>query len=172
MEFARRKLGCRFFELTDFIAPMVPPGLAAGRLGNFINAELWGAPGQVPWAIKLSCERFPPNLYSDYAGPLCYSPRHPTQLYEMLLEGFALFAILWLLARKPRPVMTISGFFLLFYGLFRTGVEFIRLPDAHIGYLLGTDWLTRGIVLSLPMIIVGLILLLLARRKSVNAAIS
>ncbi len=167
----RRKLGCDYFELTDFIAPLCPLGLAAGRFGNFINAELWGAPGSVPWAIKLSCERFPPGIYSDYAGPLCYSPRHPTQLYEMLLEGFVLFAVLWFLANKPRPRMLLSGCFVLGYGLARCAVEFIRLPDAHIGYLLDTDWLTRGIVLSVPMIIVGLFLLILAKRNG-NAAIS
>ena len=167
----QRKLGCGFFRLTDFIAPLVPLGLGAGRLGNFINAELWGAPGNVPWAMKLSCERFPPQTFTDYAGPLCFSPRHPTQLYEMLFEGLLLFAVLWLLSARPRPLMTLSGAFLLLYGLARCGVELIRLPDAHIGYLLGTDWLTRGIVLSLPMIIVGLIFLLLARRDS-NAAIS
>jgi phosphatidylglycerol:prolipoprotein diacylglycerol transferase len=172
MEWYRRKLGCRFWELTDFIAPLVPLGLAAGRLGNFINAELWGAPAKVPWAIQLSCEQFPPDRYVDYAGPLCYSPRHPTQLYEMLLEGLLLFVILWLLSRKPRPVMMISGCFLLLYGLARCAVEFIRLPDAHIGYLLNTDWLTRGIVLSLPMIIVGLILLILVKREQARAAIS
>jgi phosphatidylglycerol:prolipoprotein diacylglycerol transferase len=171
MELYRRRLGCRYFELTDFIAPLVPLGLAAGRLGNFLNAELWGAPGKVPWAMKLSCEQFPPDRYVDYAGPLCFSARHPTQLYEMLFEGVILFVVLWLLSAKPRPTMTITGMFLLLYGLARSGVEFIRLPDAHIGYLLGTDWLTRGIVLSVPMIIVGLILLILARRNQ-NAAIS
>ena len=167
----RRKPGCGFFRITDFIAPLVPLGLAAGRLGNFINAELWGAPGKVPWAMKLSCEQFPPDRYVDFAGPLCYSPRHPTQIYEMLLEGLVLFAALWLISSRPRPVMTVSGWFLLLYGVARCAVETIRLPDAHIGYLLGTDWLTRGIVLSLPMIIVGLILLVLARRGQ-NAAIS
>jgi phosphatidylglycerol:prolipoprotein diacylglycerol transferase len=171
MWFFRRRLGCGFWELTDFIAPLIPLGLAAGRFGNFINAELWGAPGNVPWAVKLSCEQFPPSRFADYAGPLCYAPRHPTQLYEMLLEGLLLFAVLWLLSARPRPVMTVSGYFLLIYGLARCGVETIRLPDAHIGYLLGTDWLTRGIVLSLPMIIVGLILLAVAKRKT-NAAIS
>jgi phosphatidylglycerol:prolipoprotein diacylglycerol transferase len=172
MEFYRRKIGCRFFEITDFIAPLVPLGLAAGRLGNFINAELWGAPGKVPWAIKLSCEQFPPGRYVDYAGPLCFSPRHPTQLYEMLFEGIVLFVILWLISAKPRPMMTISGYFILIYGIARCGVEFIRLPDAHIGYLMGTDWLTRGIVLSLPMIIVGVVVLIMAKRKSVNATVS
>ena len=172
MEFYRRKIGCRFFEITDFIAPLVPLGLAAGRLGNFINAELWGAPGKVPWAIKLSCEQFPPGQYVDYAGPLCFNPRHPTQLYEMLFEGIILFLILWLISAKPRPPMTLSGVFLLLYGIARSGVELIRLPDAHIGYLMGTDWLTRGIVLSLPMIIVGVVILIMAKRESVNATVS
>ena len=171
MWFYQRKIGCGFFRLTDFIAPLCPLGLAAGRFGNFINAELWGAPGNVAWAMKLSCEQFPPARYADFAGPLCYSARHPTQLYQMLLEGLVLFVVLWLLSNKPRPPMMITAVFLLGYGLARSAVEFIRLPDAHIGYLLGTDWLTRGIVLSLPMIIVGLFLLILAKRKG-NAAIS
>jgi len=172
MELYRRKLGCRFWELTDFIAPLVPLGLAAGRLGNFINAELWGAPSTLPWAMKLSCERFAPERYVDFAGPLCFSARHPSQLYEMLFEGVLLFAVLWLISARRRPVMTVSGWFLLLYGLARSGVELIRLPDAHIGYLMNTDWLTRGIVLSLPMIIVGVILLVLAKRSGDNAAIS
>jgi len=172
MEWYRRKIGCSFFQLTDFIAPLIPLGLAAGRFGNFINAELWGAPGTVPWAMKLSCEQFPPDRYVDFAGPLCFSPRHPTQLYEMILEGLLLFTLLWLISAKPRPVMTISGYFLLLYGIVRTGVEFIRLPDAHIGYLMNTDWLTKGIVLSVPMIIFGVALIIFAHRNSRNAAIS
>ena len=172
MELYRRRVGCRFWELTDFIAPLVPLGLAAGRLGNFINAELWGAPSTLPWAIKLSCEQFPAERYVDYAGPLCFSARHPTQLYEMLLEGVLLFVALWLISSRRRPTMIVSGWFLLLYGLARCAVEFIRLPDAHIGYLMGTDWLTRGIVLSLPMIIVGVILLVLAKRGAKHAAIS
>ena len=122
--------------------------------------------------MKLSCEQFPADRFIDYAGPLCYSARHPSQLYEMLLEGILLFIALWLISARPRPYMTVSGYFLLLYGLARSSVEFIRLPDAHIGYLLNTDWLTRGIVLSLPMIIVGLILLVLAKRGANNAAIS
>ena len=77
MWFYQRKIGCGFFRLTDFIAPLCPLGLAAGRFGNFINAELWGAPGNVAWAMKLSCEQFPPARYADFAGPLCYSARHP-----------------------------------------------------------------------------------------------
>ncbi len=172
MEWYRRKIGCSFFQLTDFIAPLIPLGLAAGRLGNFINAELWGAPGTVPWAMKLSCEQFPPDRYVDFAGPLCFSPRHPSQLYEMILEGLLLFILLWLISAKPRPVMTVSGYFLMLYGVARTGVEFIRLPDAHIGYLLNTDWLTKGIVLSVPMIIFGIGFIIFAHRKNRDAAIS
>lgn len=172
MEWYRRKIGCSFFQLTDFIAPLIPLGLAAGRLGNFINAELWGAPGTVPWAMKLSCEQFPPDRYVDFAGPLCFSPRHPSQLYEMIFEGLLLFILLWVISAKPRPVMTVSGYFLMLYGVARTGVEFIRLPDAHIGYLLNTDWLTKGIVLSVPMIILGIGFIIFAHRKNRDAAIS
>ena len=172
MEFYRRKIGCRFFQLTDFIAPLVPLGLASGRLGNFINAELWGAPTNLPWAIKLSCEQFPADRYIDFAGPLCFSARHPSQLYEMLLEGLLLFIVLWFISAKPKPVMTISGYFLLLYGLARSSVEFIRLPDAHIGYLLNTDWLTKGILLSVPMIIVGAAFIIYARRAGNNATVS
>lgn len=172
MEWYRRKIGCSFFQLTDFIAPLIPLGLAAGRLGNFINAELWGAPGTVPWAMKLSCEQFPPDRYVDFAGPLCFSPRHPSQLYEMIFEGLLLFILLWVISAKPRPVMTVSGYFLMLYGVARTGVEFIRLPDAHIGYLLNTDWLTKGIVLSVPMIIFGIGFIIFAHRKNRDAAIS
>ena len=172
MEWYRRKIGCSFFQLTDFIAPLVPLGLAAGRLGNFINAELWGAPSTLPWAMKLSCKQFPPDRYVDFAGPLCFSPRHPSQLYEMILEGLLLFVILWLISAKPRPIMTVSGYFLMLYGVARTGVEFIRLPDAHIGYLLNTNWLTMGIVLSVPMIIFGIGFIIFAHRKNRDAAIS
>ena len=172
MKWYTRKLGCGFWQLTDFIAPLVPLGLAAGRLGNFINAELWGAPSKLPWAVKLSCEQFPADRYVDYAGPLCLAPRHPTQLYEMFFEGLLLFVLLWLISARKRATMTVSGWFLVLYGLGRTGVEFVRLPDAHIGYMLGTEWLTRGIVLSVPMIIVGAILLVLAKRSAGNAAIS
>ena len=172
MEWYRRKIGCSFFQLTDFIAPLVPLGLAAGRFGNFINAELWGAPSTVSWAMKLSCEQFPPDRYVDFAGPLCFSPRHPSQLYEMIFEGLLLFVVLWVISARPKPVMVVSGYFLLLYGTARTGVEFIRLPDAHIGYLLNTDWLTRGIVLSVPMIIFGIGFIIFAYRNNRNAAIS
>jgi len=113
-----RKTNRSFFQVTDFIAPLVPFGLGAGRIGNFINGELWGAPSTVPWAMML-----PDGI-----------ARHPSQLYEALLEGAALFLILWFYSAKPRPLMAVSGLFLLGYGAFRFLVEFVRLPDAHIGY--------------------------------------
>ncbi len=166
MEVYRRKLGCRFFELTDFIAPLVPIGLAAGRFGNFINGELWGGPATGPWAMKLSCEQFPPERFQDFAGALCAVPRHPSMLYEMLLEGFALFLILWVFTARPRPVMAASGLFVLGYGVFRSLVELIRLPDANLGYLFGTDWLTMGMLLSVPMIVVGLLMMILAYQRA------
>ena len=166
MEVFRRKVGCRYFELTDFIAPLVPLGLAAGRFGNFINGELWGGPASGPWAMKLSCDLFPPDRYRDFAGALCATPRHPSMLYEMLLEGFVLFLILWFYTAKPRPLMAASGLFVLGYGVFRTLVETIRLPDANLGYLFDTDWLTMGMLLSVPMILVGAFVMILAYKRA------
>jgi phosphatidylglycerol:prolipoprotein diacylglycerol transferase len=141
-----RRLGRGFFPLMDFVAPLVPIGLGAGRIGNFINGELWGAPTTVPWAFIVDGEA-----------------RHPSQLYEAGLEGLALFLILWVYSARPRPVMSVSALFLIGYGLFRFAVEFVRLPDAHIGYL-AFGWLTMGQVLTLPMLVVGCILLWLAYR--------
>jgi len=141
-----RRLGRGFFQVTDFIAPLVPIGLGAGRIGNFINGELWGAPTTVPWAFIVNGEA-----------------RHPSQLYEASLEGLALFAILWLFAARPRPTMAVSGVFLIGYGVFRCMVEFVRLPDAHIGYL-AFGWLTMGQLLTLPMLVLGCVLLWLAYR--------
>ncbi len=162
MEVYRRKVGLSFFQLMDFVAPLVPLGLGFGRLGNFINGELWGAPSQVPWAMKMSCESFPPERFYDFAGPLCQTARHPSQLYEFALEGIVLFIMLWLYSRKPKPVMAVSGLFLIGYGVFRSLVEWVRLPDLHIGYLMQTTWLTKGILLSVPMIIAGIVLMYLA----------
>jgi phosphatidylglycerol:prolipoprotein diacylglycerol transferase len=141
-----RRLGKGFFQVTDFIAPLVPIGLGAGRIGNFINGELWGAPTTVPWAFIVDGEA-----------------RHPSQLYEACLEGLALFLILWLYSAKPRPTMAVSGVFLVGYGVFRSAVEFVRLPDAHIGYL-AWGWVTMGQVLTLPLLIFGGVLLWLAYR--------
>ena len=146
-----RKLGTGFFLLADFIAPLVPIGLFAGRIGNFINGELWGKPTDLPWAMV-----FP------LAGP---EPRHPSMLYEALLEGVVLYAALNLLSRMSPPRRAISGWFMLLYGVFRFAVEFVRLPDAHIGYL-AFGWLTMGHVLTLPMILLGALLLFLAYRET------
>jgi len=140
-----------FFEVTDFLAPLVPIGLGAGRIGNFINGELWGKVSDAPWAMV-----FPTG------GPL---PRHPSQLYEAFLEGLVLFTILWFFSDKPRPRMAVSGLFLLCYGMFRFIAEFVRVPDAQLGYL-AFGWVTMGQVLSAPLMIAGAALLWWAYRKA------
>ena len=147
-----RKTNSGFFNVIDFIAPVVPVGLGCGRIGNFINGELWGAPSALPWAMIFPDPR---------AGGIA---RHPSQLYEALLEGLLLFIILWLYSSKPRPMMAVSGLFLLGYGVFRFSVEFVRVPDAHIGYL-AFGWVTMGQVLSFPMIILGFVSMVWAYRK-------
>jgi phosphatidylglycerol:prolipoprotein diacylglycerol transferase len=146
-----RTIGKGFFKVSDFLIPAVPLGLGFGRVANFINGELWGAPSNLPWAMIFPDPR---------AGGV---PRHPSQLYEALLEGLVLFIILWVFSIRPRPVMATSGLFLLGYGVFRFAVEFVRVPDANIGYL-ASGWLTMGQVLSLPMIVIGIVLLLFAYR--------
>lgn len=145
-----RKLKLRYFAVVDFVAPLVTIGLGAGRIGNFINGELWGKVSDVPWAMV-----FPG------AGPL---PRHPTQLYEFFLEGVLLFVILWLYSSRPRPVMAVSGLFAICYATFRFLVEFVREPDAHLGYL-AFGWLTMGQLLSLPLLAVGVVLMMLAVKR-------
>jgi phosphatidylglycerol:prolipoprotein diacylglycerol transferase len=130
-----------WFEVADFSAVLVPFGLFTGRIGNFINGELWGAPTNMPWGMV-----FP------RAGP---DARHPTMLYEAMLEGLAMLLILWIYGSKPRPRGAISGAFLLLYAFFRTCVEFVRVPDAQIGYLFGTTWITMGMMLCVPMWIAG-----------------
>ncbi|MFP5307655.1 MAG: prolipoprotein diacylglyceryl transferase [Gammaproteobacteria bacterium] len=146
----------RYFDIGDFAAPMIPIGLFTGRIGNFINGELWGAPTTLPWGMV-----FP------HAGP---EPRHPSMLYEAFLEGLVLFAVLWWFGRRPRPYMAVSGLFLLGYGVFRTLVEFVRLPDAHIGYLWGSGWVTMGMVLSAPMALAGAAMMILAYRQSARSS--
>jgi len=148
---AGRRYGKSFFQTIDFMAPLVPPGLFFGRIGNFINAELWGKVTGMPWGMIF------PN-----AGPL---PRHPSQLYEAALEGLALFTILWIYSSKPRPTMAVSGVFALGYGVFRFFIEFFRQPDAHLGYI-AFDFITMGMLLCLPMIFLGCLLIFLAYRKT------
>lgn len=143
MYFYARRVNKGYFEVTDFIAPLIPIGLFFGRIGNFINGELWGKVTDLPWGMV-----FPTG------GAL---PRHPSQLYEAILEGLVLFVILWVYSAKPRPIGRASGLFLIGYGVFRTAVEFVREPDSHLRYL-AFDWLTMGMLLSLPMIIFGVYL--------------
>lgn len=133
-----------FLEISDFVAPLIPQGLFFGRLGNFINGELWGKVSDAPWAMV-----FPGG------GPL---PRHPSQLYEAALEGAALFAVVWLFSAKPRRRGAVSGLFATGYAVFRFAVEFVRVPDAQLGYL-AFGWLTMGQILCLPLLGVGLWLL-------------
>jgi phosphatidylglycerol:prolipoprotein diacylglycerol transferase len=140
MGFFGKQHNCTMLQLTDIISPLAPIGLGAGRIGNFINSELWGRPTDVPWAMVF------PN-----GGPL---PRHPSQLYEAFLEGLVLFIILWIYTSKPRPTMAPTGMALFFYGCFRFFVEFFRMPDVQLGYL-ALDWVTMGQILSTPMIIIG-----------------
>lgn len=160
--FARRHR-MHFFRVADFLAPLVPPGLFAGRIGNFINGELWGHRTQAPWGVRLPCQEFPSHCRDQDPGTLWSPPVHASQLYEAALEGLALFVILWLFSSRPRPLMAVSGLFLLGYGTFRFLVEFVRVPDAHLGYL-AFGWLTMGQLLTLPMMLFGALLLALAYR--------
>jgi phosphatidylglycerol---prolipoprotein diacylglyceryl transferase len=151
--FARRR-GRAFLAVTDLVAPCVPTGLAAGRLGNFINGELWGraADPSLPWAMVF------PQSGEAFA-------RHPSQLYQFLLEGLLLFVVLWLYARKPRGLGQVSGAFLIGYGLLRFAAEFFRQPDSFLGFLsLG---MTMGQWLCVPMVLIGVWLWLRGARLGV-----
>ena len=139
--------GRNIADVFDFAAPLPGIGLFAGRIGNFINGELWGKPTDVPWGFKVDGE-----------------VRHASQLYEAFLEGLVLFAVLWWFTSRPRPRLAPSGLFLVIYGTARFLVEFVRVPDEHIGYLAG-DWFTMGQALSLPMIVAGAVLLVIAYRR-------
>ncbi len=142
----------RFADVLDFVAPLPGIGLMCGRLGNFINGELWGKPTTLPWGFKVM----------DPDGQMVI--RHPSQLYEATLEGLVLFLILWWFTSKPRPRLAPTGLFLMVYGFARFAVEWVRLPDANIGYLVG-DWLTMGMLLTIPMILAGAILMAFAYRR-------
>jgi len=148
MAFAARRHRIDWLRLMDFVAPLVPLGIAAGRLGNFINGELWGRPTDLPWGMVFRG-----------AGEL---PRHPSQLYQFALEGLTLFALLWWFSAKPRPRGQVSALFLLGYGALRFIAEFGREPDAFLGYLaLG---MTMGQWLCVPMIVGGICLFAWSRR--------
>jgi phosphatidylglycerol:prolipoprotein diacylglycerol transferase len=134
-------------DVLDFGAPLTPPGLFFGRIGNFINSELWGKVTTVPWGFRVEGQ-----------------VRHPSQLYEATLEGLVLFVLLWWFTSRPQPRWAPGGLFLVFYGSARVLVEFVRVPDEHIGYL-AAGWITEGQVLSAPMILIGIVLLAVAYRR-------
>lgn len=139
-----------YWDVMDFIAPFVPFGLGAGRIGNFIGGELWGRPTEVAWGMV-----FP---HVDQLA------RHPSQLYQFLLEGVLLFSVVWWFSSKPRPRLAVSGLFAVIYGCQRFFVEFFRQPDEHLGFI-AFDWLTMGQLLSLPMVIGGVLFLIIGYRK-------
>jgi phosphatidylglycerol:prolipoprotein diacylglycerol transferase len=158
-----RKRGLHFMDTIEFVAPLVPPGLGFGRIGNFINGELWGKLTNANWGVV-----FPAALPEPYAsmdpatlraqfesGALNAFARHPSQLYQAVLEGLVLFVVLWIFSSRPRPRYAVGGVFVLLYGVFRFIVEFVRVPDAQLQYI-AFGWLTMGQLLSVPLILLGL----------------
>ena len=157
-----RKYKINPFTTADWVVPIVPMGIVFVRGGNTINAELWGRVTESPLGVYFT--ELPENALGNMVM------RHPSTIYELVLEGIVLFIFLAWFIRKPRPRMAASGMFVLGYGVFRTFVEFFRQPDAQLGvngFLYGTDWITRGITLSVPMIIAGAVIVFLAYRKPV-----
>ena len=167
-----RRQNLHFMDAMDFVAPLTPLGLGFGRLGNYIGGELWGKPTGEGWGVI-----FPRGLPQPYdamsmpqlqalhaQGALDAFARHPSQLYQAVLEGVVMASILWWYSRRPRPRYAVGGLFALLYGLFRFLVEFVREPDAQLGYL-AFGWLTMGQVLSLPLIALGLFWLAWSRRQ-------
>lgn len=168
-----RKHKLHFFDTMDFVAPLVPLGLGFGRLGNFIGAELWGKTTDGSWGVV-----FPHSLPAELAqlspealrtlhasGALDAYARHPSQLYQAALEGLVLFVVLWWASRKPRGRYLVSGLFALLYGVFRFAVEFVRMPDN--GVYLAWGWFTKGQLLSIPLIVLGVYLVWRSRRAPV-----
>ncbi|WOH39181.1 prolipoprotein diacylglyceryl transferase [Thalassotalea fonticola] len=142
--FFARKENKSFLQVGDFVAPLVPLGLGAGRIGNFINAELWGRQTDVPWAMVFPTDRL--GL-----------ARHPSQLYEFFLEGLVLFLIIYFVGKKTKAAGVASGLFLAGYGLFRMIIEFFREPDAHLGFYF--SFISMGQMLSLPMVLIGVVMI-------------
>ncbi len=168
------------FDTMDFIAPLVPPGLGFVRCGNYIGGELWGKFTNAGWGVIFPRSNlgpytgFPMDKLRELhaSGALDAYARHPTQLYEAALEGLVMFVVLYSFSRKPRPRYAVSGLFALMYGVFRIAVEFVRMPDIQIGYRFGTDWVTQGMLLSLPLVAIGLLLLWLSRRSPTIAPVA
>jgi phosphatidylglycerol:prolipoprotein diacylglycerol transferase len=154
MAIAARMTGLPLLSIGDLAVIAAPVGIFLVRIANFINGELWGAESDLPWAV----------VFDDSGGgPL---PRHPTQLYEAALEGLVMFVVMQVLARKlpPRPRGFFVGTFLSLYAVFRIAVEFVRQPDAQLGYLAG-GWFTMGMLLSLPLLVAGAVLIVCACKK-------
>lgn len=164
-----RKNRIHFFDTMDFVAPLVPIGIGCVRFGNFIGGELWGRLSSVPWAFVFpkSLEIEPRSVAElvqlHASGALEPFARHPSQLYEMVLEGAVLFFLVWCFSSRPRRRYAVSGLFALGYGVMRIAVEFVREPDEHLGFL-AFDWLTMGMLLSLPLVIAGVVLLAISMR--------
>jgi len=166
-----RKQELHFFDTMDFVAPLIPLGLGFGRIGNFIGAELWGKYTQAGWGVIFPTDPAFKNwtseqLQSQYAaGALDQFARHPSQLYQAFLEGVLMFSILWWFSSKPRPRYAVSGMFALLYGVFRFLVEFVRVPDE--GKYVAWEWLTKGQILSIPLILFGIYMFWLSRRAPI-----
>lgn len=168
--FAHRR-GRGVADVLDFLAPLPGIGIFAGRIGNFINGELWGKPTDAPWAFVLDPTLLHPRqaeeallLCQRFDVDPCVIQVHASQLYQGLLEGLVVFVVLWFYTSKPRPRLAPSGLFLVGYGVCRFLVEFVRVPDANRGYIL-FDWVTMGQILSAPMILVGIVLIVFAYRR-------
>ena len=173
-----RRQRLHFFDTMDFVAPLVPAGLGFGRLGNYIGGELWGKYTGAGWGVVFPTgvpEPFrsmdPATLKAQFdAGAPDAFARHPSQLYQAFLEGAVMFCALWWFSRRPRPRYAVSGLFALLYGSFRFLVEFVRVPDAQLGYL-AFGWLTMGQLLSLPLVALGLFLLWFSHRSPTLAPV-
>jgi phosphatidylglycerol:prolipoprotein diacylglycerol transferase len=169
--FARRQRR-NVVDVLDFLAPLPGIGIFAVRCANFINGELWGKPTQAPWGFIVDPATLHPSQQAEalrmcerFSIDPCVLQVHASQLYEGVLEGLVVFAILWIYTLKPRPRLAPAGLFLLCYGVFRFAVEFVRVPDENRGYLI-FDWVTMGQLLSTPMIVAGLVMLVIAYRRN------